>query len=621
MARMRFRFSLFLGGFVLIMNSAQTFAQTGASYDHPTIVEAESGMLGSGFAVQTDGDVTYITIQTDGDGDAPGDSTRVATYDVTFPDAQVYALFARVRVGPSSSSDDSFFYTERFGEKDPADPDEWVLVERLRQAGFSQPEDVVYEKGDEGNGVWKWINLSRHDYGEAPEDFSVPFRRLTRTFQIGAREDGLEIDKLVFANPSLFYTVEDLDTGAAGRLRIAGNTPLALGFDKFLGNIYSGDQLQDFTTYWNQVTPENAGKWGSVERSRDVMDWSALDAAYALAKDNGLPFRFHVLVWGNQQPAWIESLPVDQQLEEIEEWFQAIADRYPDIDYVEVVNEPLHDPPNQAGNGGGNYINALGGTGSTGWDWVLTSFRMARNVFPNAKLLINDYNIVNNANNITTYLEIIDLLQAEDLIDGIGAQAHAFSTRGSAQAMRTNLDRLAETGLPIQITELDIDGPNDQTQLTDYQRIFPALWEHPAVEGITLWGWRPGLWRNDEGAFILDANGMERPALQWLASYLAAQVTSTEDKAALPRTLRLHEAYPNPFSQTTTLAYELTEPGRVTIEIYDMLGRRVDTLVDAMHSVGSHSTAFDGTSQPAGLYLCRIQAGLQHQVSSLLLVR
>ncbi|MEM1094213.1 MAG: endo-1,4-beta-xylanase [Bacteroidota bacterium] len=596
-------------------------AQTGSTYDHPTIVEAESGLLGGDFVTQTDGDVTYIVIQTDGEGDAPGDTSRVATYDVTFPEANAYGLLARVRVGPSASSDDSFFYANRFGEKEANDADDWVLVERLRRAGFTDLGDPVHERGEAGNGVWKWINLSRHDFGDDPADFSVPSRRLTRMFQIGGREDGLEIDKFAFVNPTLFYTVEDLDAGNPGRLRLAGNTPLALGFDKFLGNIYSSAQTPDFTTYWNQVTPENAGKWGSVERSRDVMNWGPLDAAYALAKDNGLPFRFHVLVWGNQQPSWIESLPVNEQLEEIEEWFQAVAERYPDIDYVEVVNEPLHDPPNQAGNGGGNYIDALGGTGSTGWDWVVTSFRMARTFFPNAKLLINDFNIVNNSGNITQYLEIISLLQAENLIDGIGAQAHAFSTRGSAQAMIANLDRLAETGLPIQITELDIDGATDQVQLTDYQRIFPALWEHPAVEGITLWGWRPGLWRNSQRAFIIDENGAERPALQWLASYLATQITSAEDIPPLPHTLQLHGSYPNPFKQTATIAYELAEATPVTVTVHDVLGRHVQTLIDAFQLAGPHTVVFDGGQLPAGLYLGRVQAGAHQQTVTLTLVR
>ena len=67
---------------------------------------------------------------------------------------------------------------------------------------------------------------------------------------------------------------------------------------------------------------------------------------------------------------------------------------FPNIDYIEVVNEPLHDPPRGAGNG--NYIEALGGNGATGWDWIIESFRMARQYFPNAELGLNEFSITNN---------------------------------------------------------------------------------------------------------------------------------------------------------------------------------------------------------------------------------
>ena len=58
-----------------------------------------------------------------------------------------------------------------------------------------------------------------------------------------------------------------------------GQSPIAQGKPKWLGNIYSSAQVTDFTEYWNQVTPENAGKWGSVEGTRDVFNWGQLDAA------------------------------------------------------------------------------------------------------------------------------------------------------------------------------------------------------------------------------------------------------------------------------------------------------------------------------------------------------
>ena len=123
------------------------------------------------------------------------------------------------------------------------------------------------------------------------------------------------------------------------------------------------------------------------------------------------------------------------------------------------MNEPLHDPPDRPGEGGGNYIEALGGRGATGWDWVRNAFRMAREYFPHAQLLLNDYDITNDPGATQRYKKLIELLQAERLIDAIGVQGHAFSTRAEVPMTThvASLDSLAATGLPIYVTELDVD--------------------------------------------------------------------------------------------------------------------------------------------------------------------
>ena len=305
--------------------------------------------------------------------------------------------------------------------------------------------------------------------------------------------------------------------------------PLAEGQPKFLGSAYAAAQAREFAEYWNKVTPENAGKWGEVEAVRDQMDWTLLDEAYHFAKGNDLPFHMHVMVWGNQQPEWMETLPPAEQRAEIEEWFAAVAQRYPDLDYVEVVNEPLNDPPGKDDEGGGNYIAALGGAGASGWEWIVQSYRLARQYFPRSKLLINDYDITNKPDNTRRYRGIVELLQKENLVDGIGVQAHSFATTSEwpMDVHRANLDSLAQTGLPIYVTEMDIDGPTDAEQLASYRRVFPVFWEHPAVKGITLWGYRPGMWRTKEGAYLIREDGSERPALEWLRRYLSTDAAGT----------------------------------------------------------------------------------------------
>lgn len=286
--------------------------------------------------------------------------------------------------------------------------------------------------------------------------------------------------------------------------------PLAAGAETFLGNVMTARFDAGFATYWNQVTPEDAGKWLSVEAQRDTMVWTVLDLIFQVAEGQGIPVKQHTFVWGQQEPRWVADLPPDEQRAEVEEWMRLFAERYPDVAMIDVVNEPLHAPP--------SYADALGGAGETGWDWVVWSFERAREHFPEATLLINEYNILCCPSERARYLEIVGILQERDLIDGIGVQAHGLE-RADPAVVRAGLDELAATGLPIYVSELELDASDDQVQLEMYQRIFPVLWEHPAVAGVTLWGYRAGqIWK--ESAYLIDWFEEERPALQWLREYL-----------------------------------------------------------------------------------------------------
>jgi len=285
------------------------------------------------------------------------------------------------------------------------------------------------------------------------------------------------------------------------------------GGGKFLGNVISEAVPSNFDIYWNQVTPENATKWGSVESTRDVMQWNTADAIYQYADAQQFPFRYHTLVWGSQEPGWIAGLSAAEQRAEVAEWIQAAGARYPNADFVDVVNEPLHAPP--------SYKEAIGGDGATGWDWVIWSFEQARIAFPNAKLHLNDYGIINDPNAADRYVELANLLKARGLIDGIGIQCHYFNMdRVTVNTMKLTLGKLAATGLPIYVTELDMTG-TDRTQLSRYQEKFPVLWEHPSVAGVTLWGYLEGqTWKS--GTHLVNADGTERPAMQWLKQYVAS---------------------------------------------------------------------------------------------------
>ncbi|TGE23898.1 T9SS type A sorting domain-containing protein [Hymenobacter aquaticus] len=599
---------------LLFLTPALLFAGLTAAQaqNAPVVQQAETGTLGTDWTSPIQAGVQYISVVPTATIAAqnPGTAARVATYSVTFPGPGTYDLYARVRVGSAGANDDSFYYGNGFGLKSPTNDNDWITINQVAGVGYTTGSQVVDGAGSAQSNVWKWVNMSKIGGAETPISFTVTAGNLTQIFQLGAREDGFDIDKVVFGQTGLYFTVTNLDNGQQGSVNpppppfTPVGPPLATGKPKFLGGVYSTPQLPNFTAYWNQVVPENAGKWGSVEGTRDVMNWTELDAAYKLAKDNGYPFRMHVLVWGSQQPTWMETLSAAEQLTEINQWFAAVAQRYPAIDFLEVVNEPTHQPPNTTG-GGGNYLNALGGSGATGWDWIIKSFQLARQYFPvSTKLMMNDYSVENTSASAQRYLDIVNLLKARNLLDVVGIQGHAFSTRPTPAATLTaNLNLLASAGLPLYITELDIDGVNtagqldDQVQLAEYQRVFPVFWEHPAVKGVTMWGYRPGHWRTAQGAQLVNDDNTERTALVWLRSYVRTTTLATTpaDNSAV-------SLYPNP---VTNGYFTLRGTENVhTIRVVDMRGQLLREIAPRNQS----SVAIKLNLRP-GLYIVQLLSG------------
>jgi endo-1,4-beta-xylanase len=619
---------------MLLLNGEGAFGQTEPGT--PVIVEAESGEPGDNVAVRTAGGVTYVTVKTNLAGSGPGDASRTVTYEVTFQDSGTYDFYVHLRVGAGGFDDDSFFYGRGFGDKDAGSGSDWVLVNGLGSSGFSDPASLIEGPGPLGSNAWKWVNLTKNGYQSAAGDpFRVEPDGLVQTFQIGGREDGLDIDKFAFGKSHLWFTVGMLENGLPGSpTRPAEDTTgtvwegpaFSSDPDKFLGSGW--DRVDtNFMDYWNQLTPGNAGKFGSVAVTANPAQWNwgSLDAAYQYAKTNGLIFKDHCLIWGQQQPGWITGSGLDsaQQADAIEDWIRLTGERYPEMDMIDVVNEPLpgHNPA--------AYRDALGGAGSTGWDWVIWAFQKARDYMPGTKLLLNEYGIINSNSATTSYLQIINLLKDRGLIDGIGVQGHRFEFESAdTSVMRKNLDRLAATGLPVYISEFDLGNlgnagtPDDDQQLRLYQKIFPVLWKHPGVKGITFWGYREGeVWQSS--TYLVRYNGTARPALLWLAEYIRNNPPVAVDGATgiRPSGCGLSPNFPNPFNPVTQIRYRISRPSRVTIRILDMRGREVRVLVDTEKAAGQYTVPFDGRDMPSGNYFCRMTAGAITAVQKLVLIK
>ena len=94
----------------------------------------------------------------------------------------------------------------------------------------------------------------------------------------------------------------------------------------------------------------------------------------------------------------------------------------------------------------------------------------------------------------------------------------------------------------------------------------------------------------------------------------------------MPNKYTIHQNYPNPFNPSTTLRYTLPEQSDVKIAVYDMIGRKVRTLVNGSQDVGYKSVIWDATNDygervGAGIYLYQIQAGAFVQTRKMVLLK
>ena len=118
-------------------------------------------------------------------------------------------------------------------------------------------------------------------------------------------------------------------------------------------------------------------------------------------------------------------------------------------------------------------------------------------------------------------------------------------------------------------------------------------------------------------AFAL-LGGEDLASLQ--ASATAAQIKYYTLNAVFPVDAPmggLSQNFPNPFTESTTINYAVTSANKVTIEIYDVLGAKVSTLVEGDLSPGYYSVPFSGTGISKGVYYCKMTSGDYSRVISL----
>lgn len=335
---------------------------------------------------------------------------------------------------------------------------------------------------------------------------------------------------------------------------------------------------------FNQISPENDLKWDAIEprEGADGYNFGPADAYVEFGVKNHMYIVGHTLVWHGQTPNWVfagtapppgEANPPappappangaganpggpnpgggrrrggfgggfgftgpratrEELLQRMHDHINTVVGRYKGkIKVWDVVNECISD-------GGPDVLRNSLWRQIIGPDFVAKAFQYAHEADPKAILRLNDYGLENPAKR-QKFITLVKELQAEKVpISAIGTQTHVSVSSPSFEEEDQTLTDLETLGLPIHITELDVNGAlagqqntgadvanngattqgglvsdADQRLADEYTNLFKAFLKHKLVKVVTFWDVNDGVsWRANGKPLLFDSNDQPKPA-------------------------------------------------------------------------------------------------------------
>lgn len=111
--------------------------------------------------------------------------------------------------------------------------------------------------------------------------------------------------------------------------------------------------------------------------------------------------------------------------------------------------------------------------------------------------------------------------------------------------------------------------------------------------------------------------GADFPRLDFIEN----KIRVSNETYDVPETFDLRQNYPNPFNPSTTISFSLSHPGQVSLKVYDLNGRLIDTLVEGQQAAGPQAVTFDAGDLPSGTYVYRLTTPTGTQTKKMVLVK
>jgi endo-1,4-beta-xylanase len=379
-----------------------------------------------------------------------------------------------------------------------------------------------------------------------------------------------------------------LAIGSTAQAALAPGTPLktlaqAAG-GRYFGSDMTGDLLSNSTVtqlqsqQFNMVTPGNEMKWDTTEPSNGTFNFAPGDQIVAYAQANSERVRCHNLVWQSQLPSWVSALPASQVQAAMETHITTEATHFKGECYAwDVVNEPFNSDGSFVAD---PFFNAMGS------GYIADALRTAHAADPNAKLYLNDFGIEGENAKSNAMFSLAQSLLAQGVpLNGIGFESH-FILGQVPSDMEANLQRFANLGLDVAVTELDdritlpASSANLQQQATEFSAVVKDCLGVSRCVGVTQWAvgdadsWVPGAFSGQGAATMFDQSYSPKPAFTSVQSTLAAAGTVGAGNTVM-----------------------VTSPGAQT----GTVGTAASVQVHATDSAAGQALSYSAAGLPAGL--------------------
>lgn len=393
-------------------------------------------------------------------------------------------------------------------------------------------EVVVRVKAVDANGTVPLLTINNPPVGSTfdvhPREERARFLRFTTSSSdigtlalhftaVDADDSSLTVDytaSLTVADPSDF-------TRTGERLRVLAE---ARDFHFGYANLLEIEEQADFSLYkdiaaaeFNMVSTENSMKWGYINPEPGEFRFDAADAIVQFSEDNDMLLHGHPLIWYTILPPWVQQSAIDDRENIMLQFIDDIVLRYSEsVAIWDVVNEAFEDD--------GSFRNSVWFE-AMGESYIDKAFHRARAHDADGILLYNEYDIgISGDKSDATYALVQRLLNDNVPIDGVGFQMHVDADFEAYDQVASNFQRIADLGLDVYVTELDVSmktGQTEQQQADVYANVLSLCLQQTVCKATQIWGFTDRYsWRKDFTPLILDKNYQPKPAYGALQSVL-----------------------------------------------------------------------------------------------------